>query len=180
MGSASGDKSLKLFDLYDKQQVYHFENAHESAIFSVKFSKDGRFLISGAENDIKVFDIVSKRNVKHIDEAHEGSIFSLAISNNGKFIVSASDDKAIKVFDLFSKMEISHFTPLQKSRICFWNKVYLSKIGPISSVAISEGQKFVAAASWDGSLRLFDFKTQTEIHNFENANFGIELGKFIV
>ncbi len=48
-------------------------------------------------------------------------------------------------------------------------------IGPISSLAISEGHKYVAAASWDGSLRLFDFKTQTEIDNFENAHFGIRL-----
>ena len=34
-------------------------------------------------------------------------------------------------------------------------------------MAMSKNQKHVVAASWDGSLRIFDFKTQKQIYSFE-------------
>lgn len=84
--SGSQDKTIKVFDFHTKQEVYHFQNAHESkSIFigllipcylvevsSVAVTSDNRFIVSGSrDNSIKIFDLHAKQEVHHIQNAHK-------------------------------------------------------------------------------------------------------------
>ncbi len=124
--SGSGDKSIKVFDLANQEEVYHFENAHESktviplnynsnfldTVNSVAISTDNRYIISGsADKSIKIFDLESKTKLSHLKNAHNGSLFldyflksldqvlSVAVSSDNKYIVSGSLDRSIKIFE---------------------------------------------------------------------------------
>ena len=129
IASGSWDNSITVLDMYTKEQVHHFSNAHSSTISlfcmhthslianinSVAISADGRFIVSGSDdNSIKVFDMQTKEQLRHFSDAHSGTVFlfcthtyfliesitSVAISADGRFIVSGSDDNSIKVFPL--------------------------------------------------------------------------------
>ena len=92
--SGSRDKSMKVFDMHTKEQVHHFSNAHSSTISpfcmhthfligginSVAISPDGRFIISGSDdNSINVFDMHTKEQLHRFSDAHSGtsSLFSM-------------------------------------------------------------------------------------------------------
>jgi len=42
-------------------------------------------------------------------------------------------------------------------------------------VAVTSDSKYIISASWDKSIKVFDWSTKQEIHHFEN----IHKGKFI-
>jgi len=83
--SGSYDKSIKVFDLQTKQQVHHFENAHEGTeisrpiinqswdfISSMTVTSDNIYIISGSyDGSIKVFDLQTKQLVHHFENAQQ-------------------------------------------------------------------------------------------------------------
>ncbi len=76
--SGSGDKSIKIFDVATKQQVYHFIDAHEGRIRSIALSSDNKYLFSGSTDcSIKVFDLQTKQQVHHFQQAHAGNFHRL-------------------------------------------------------------------------------------------------------
>lgn len=87
--SGSEDKSLKVFNFVTKQEIYHFQNAHQCKLISF---------------------------INQIFTALD-SITSIAITSNDKFLISASQDKSIKVFDLHTKQEVYHFKDTHESKI---------------------------------------------------------------
>ena len=57
--TGSDDSTIKLHDLRMKDYVACFEQGQYESVYSVAFSKTGRFLFAGTENcDIKVWDIL--------------------------------------------------------------------------------------------------------------------------
>ena len=90
--SGSIDNSIKLFDMHTKRQLHHFSCAHSGiislslfcmqfnflidTITSVAISTDGRFIVSGSEdNSIKVFDMHTKQQLHHFSDAHSSTIY---------------------------------------------------------------------------------------------------------
>ena len=70
--SGSRDKSIKVFDLHTKQQVHHFQNAHDWFVKSLAVTSDSRFIVSGSEDQsIKIFDLLAKHQLQHLPKAHD-------------------------------------------------------------------------------------------------------------
>ena len=89
--SGSNDKSIKIFNMDIKQQLYHFSDTHSGTIYlslvymhthflidtitSVAIPADGRFIVSGsADNSIKVLDMHTKEQLHHFSDAHFSTI----------------------------------------------------------------------------------------------------------
>jgi len=54
--SASRDQSIKVFDLQTKQQVQHFQNAHDKYVNTVAVTNDDKYIVSGSwDQSIRVF-----------------------------------------------------------------------------------------------------------------------------
>ncbi len=87
--SGSSDKSFKVFDLQTKQQVHHFENAHQGkypllrqdlflilcldAVRSVAVTSNNKFIVSGsADKSIKVYNIETQQLIHHFENVHQG------------------------------------------------------------------------------------------------------------
>ena len=60
IASGSQDKSIQVFDMYTKQRLYYFADAHSGIVYSLVFSNDGHSLFSGgaggATKKFTVFD----------------------------------------------------------------------------------------------------------------------------
>lgn len=96
------------------------------------------------------------------------SIVSLAISNNDQRLVTGSLDRSIKILYAETLEELYHFKDahngiILKKNCSIWKDC-------VTSVAISHDDKFIASASSDKSIKLFDFTTKQEIHKFSHAH----------
>jgi len=75
---------------------------HTKPINSVKWSNDGRHLVSASEDgSIKIWDAVSNRCVSTFLQAHDGSdVCSVNFSRNGKYVLSSGKDSLVKLWEL--------------------------------------------------------------------------------
>ena len=82
--SGSDDKTIKLFDLQEKQVLYDFEQVHEDAVLCLAVSPDEKHFASGsADKTIKLYDLIQKDEIHHFKDAHKGnSIFEKVNSFN--------------------------------------------------------------------------------------------------
>lgn len=86
--TASGDKSIRIFNTETREQIHRFVDVHNGItvkvgysssyvddIVSMAVSADGRFIVSGSrDKSIKVFSIASKQQLHHFQDAHSGTI----------------------------------------------------------------------------------------------------------
>jgi WD40 repeat protein len=93
------DNKIRVLDLHDLS-VKHTWEAHTNSVFTVRFTPDGRHLISGSRDArFKVWE-ADKGYVK-VEEvvAHLFAINHLDFSPDNKHFVTCSMDKSIKVWD---------------------------------------------------------------------------------
>ena len=93
------DYSIRVFDLDDMKLVKEWK-AHTNSVFTVRYTPDGQFLISGSRDArLKVWDAASGYLQSAEVVAHLYAINHLDFSPNGKHFVTCSMDKSIKVWD---------------------------------------------------------------------------------
>jgi WD40 repeat protein len=94
------DNYIRIFDL-GTLALKHEWPAHVNSVFTVRYSPDGNFLLSGSRDArLKVWDV--RAGYLPVTEivAHMYAINHLEFSPNGKHFVTCSMDKSIKVWDL--------------------------------------------------------------------------------
>jgi WD40 repeat protein len=73
---------------------------HSGPVRSVAFSKDGRYIVSGGEdNTILVWDAETGAVVVGPLEGHTGVVNSVAFSQDSELIVSGSTDQTVRVWN---------------------------------------------------------------------------------
>jgi WD40 repeat protein len=93
------DNSIRIFDLKNFDLKYAIP-AHQSSIFTLEFSKDGRFLLSGGRDaHIKIWDADDSYALKESIVAHMFAVNDLDYRLDGKYFASCSMDKSIKVWE---------------------------------------------------------------------------------
>ena len=115
IASGSQDRSIKIFDVENKEEVYHFKEAHEALVSSLTVTSDNRFIISGShDKSIKIFEVETKKQIQHFKDIQDsklitslfnikvllGAMFSVAVSPNGRYVVSGSDDKTLNLYSV--------------------------------------------------------------------------------
>eukprot|EP00088_Acartia_fossae_P026457 TRINITY_DN27295_c0_g1_i1.p1 TRINITY_DN27295_c0_g1~~TRINITY_DN27295_c0_g1_i1.p1 ORF type:complete len:439 (+),score=113.58 TRINITY_DN27295_c0_g1_i1:18-1334(+) len=99
--------STPVLRIYDVNTSQCFISAipshhHTKSINSVKWSNDGRHLVSASQDgSIKIWDAVSNRCVSTFLQAHDGSdVCSVSFSRNGKYVLSSGKDSLVKLWEL--------------------------------------------------------------------------------
>ena len=73
---------------------------HSTLVFSVAFSPDGRFALSGGgDNTLKLWDVGTGKEL-HSFAGHSDMVLSVAFSPDGRFALSGSEDKTLKLWDV--------------------------------------------------------------------------------
>lgn len=79
--------------------------AHDVPIFSLEYSKSGKWLLSGDQAGCIKFWQPNFNNVNIIPKAHENCIGNIKFSPNDSKFVSCSDDQTLKIWDFTTASE---------------------------------------------------------------------------
>lgn len=99
LAAGYSDNYIRIFDLNGLHLLYEFK-AHENSVFSLKFSPDGRYLLSGSRDArLKVWDRLEGYRLKETIVAHMFTINSIDYRADGEYFATCSMDKTIKIWD---------------------------------------------------------------------------------
>ncbi len=154
LASASLDGSVILWSLVGEGGQIESTIAHESPVFTVKFSPDGKSLVTGSEDRlIRVWDTDKVTRAKTLRK-HKDSVTEIDFSPDGKSLVSGSPDGTIYVWDILN--ERTKF-PIS------------GHIGGIKALAyIGDNRIRACGTGLDGKLRIWDAGTSRELSILRN------------
>ncbi len=131
----SSDNSIYVLSLHDFK-VSQKLDGHENSVFTVCYSPDGRYLLSGSRDaHFMVWDVVDGYKPIHRIPAHLFTINHIVYSPDGKLFATASRDKDVKIWDActFSLLKVldrhkfeGHINSVNR---LYWNNKYLVSVG---------------------------------------------------
>jgi len=95
---ALGDHKVLVFDL---ETLNHKKEiiAHQSAVYVVRYSPDGKFLLTGGKDaHLNIWQVGSYKLIKSIP-AHNWAIYDIVFNPDATLFATASRDKTIKIWD---------------------------------------------------------------------------------
>ncbi len=124
--------------------VLHRTLAHNDKVYSVAFSPDGRYLVSGSvTRHLHLWDLSQDESVPTTLSGHTKFVWSVSFSPDAKTIVSASGDGAVFLWDVASRK----YYRIMESHPSLVISLYGS--------AFSPDGRYLAAAGMDGEIRLW-------------------------
>jgi len=117
----------------------------DSAVIFVGFSPDGKYVVSGSEdNTIRVWEVATSNEIAR--GTYEFYVSTVAFSSDSKYVVSGGDTTA-RVWEATTGKEIAR----------------MSHDASVSSVAFSSDGKYVVSGSNDKTARVWEAATGKEI-----------------
>jgi WD40 repeat protein len=97
LASASQDATVRLWDLTTNE---HRVLAHDTPVFAVCFTTDGRSVVSGADDGvIRLWNTLTATETARFT-AHDGWVLGLAVLPDGRHLISAGEDASLAIWDL--------------------------------------------------------------------------------
>jgi len=151
--SASGDKTLKVWDLKSGQEIRTL-SGHASEVKAVAVTPDGRHAVSASgDKTLKVWDLKSGQEIQTLS-GHSMRVNAAIMTPDGRRAVSASDDCTLKVWDLKSGQEIQTLSGHTLT---------------VKAVALTPDGLHVISGSWDNTIRIWDLKRGRETQTLSHA-----------
>jgi serine/threonine protein kinase len=139
------DQLVRFWELPDLRMVDSFK-AHEKGVQSLAFSSDGTALLSAANDQtIRFWDVSAGNALIREMRGHTAFVFEARFCCQDKLVISISGDHTLRGFDLNS------------SRCVFASDAHNERTRALSVDPI---RPMVAAASSDGSIRVWKFENQ--------------------
>ncbi|MEU9474510.1 protein kinase [Streptomyces sp. NPDC048191] len=105
--SAGGyeDRTVRVWDVATGDCIAVLDE-HLGNARGIRFTPDGRYVVSGAEDTtLRIWDISSRRCVRSV-EAHPGGVDSVALTGDGHFVVSGGNDGVVRLWALDWELDV--------------------------------------------------------------------------
>jgi len=97
----SADDTVRLWDVYRRQQTGQTMIGHADWVWSVIFSPDGRTLVSGSnDGTVRLWDVTTQQQIGDPLNGRDGVIRSVAFSPDGKTLVSGGAHGTVRLWDV--------------------------------------------------------------------------------
>lgn len=164
-------------------------NGHRAAVWSVAFSPNQRYVLSGGDDTtLKLWDAATGKCLQTLRE-HRKRIFAVAFSPDGRKALSASDDQTIKLWDIAKGQLLQSFgghiqltsvayspdgryilagdTPIKLWEIATGQVVQTFEDPGAQAVAFSPDQRYILSGGQDRQLKLWEVATGRCLRTFE-------------
>ncbi len=147
LGLAAGFSDFSLILLSKNLEIMHHNlGAHSNSIFTVAFSPDGQYLLSGGRDAyIKVWKLengINNMNIAHEIPAHNLHVHQISVQTEGFYFLSSSMDKSIKIWDLQSFELLKVIDKMRnESHVNSVNKI--AWLNEVEFVSISDDKKLI-------------------------------------
>lgn len=196
LASGGADKSVRIWSLTSGRST-HTIPAHDGHVMSVAFSQDSKLLASCSQDkSVKLWDVASGEH-RHTLGSHEATAEYVAFSPDGKQLASVGRDQVVKLWELPSCLPIRSFkqgfahvyrlayspdgtqlavvvggSPTIGGKVHVYDtdgnlQSTLSGHKSLTSCVGFSVDGRVAAGSYDGSIRIWDVKTQEQVVEFK-------------
>ncbi|HXA01980.1 MAG TPA: WD40 repeat domain-containing protein [Cytophagaceae bacterium] len=99
LAAGFSDHTIKLVEL-DNFTVLHSLSAHQNSIFTLTYSPDGRYLLSGGRDaHLKIWDVQDGYSLEKSIVAHLYAVNNICYHPSGKYFATCSMDKSIKIWN---------------------------------------------------------------------------------
>ena len=187
-GHGWSDVAIRLWDVATTNLVGSLEG-HRAWVTKLVFSPDGRTLYSAsADQSIRAWNIKEKLEINRW-RGHTGALAGLALTPDGKTLVSCAEDGSVRVWDSegphrspayvalpipvapygdpFTADSRRLITASLTNPVTIWDVATATEVERIpalgtnnQSVALSPDERLVAVGGLDGTLKVWDLKSQ--------------------
>ena len=143
LATCSGDQTIKLWDTGNKKLLATLLG-HDSGVGCIRFSPDGRLLVSSDDQELRIWDVTSRE-------------LKAAVSRPDEFLWCHSfqpDGCAVAV----GGRGMIHFYDVANN--CWLPSLTVDDRFPVRSIAFNSGGQKMAAVSQDGTVRLWDLREE--------------------
>jgi WD40 repeat protein len=139
VGNVLSEVYSSLYDAVQEVRERNMFTGHQGYVFAVAFSPDGKYLLSGSnDNTLKLWDTSGK--LLKTFTGHKYPVSAVAFSPDGKYLLSGSCDKTLKLWDTSGKLL----------------KTFSGHQDYVNAVAFSPDGKYLLSGSGDKTLKLWD------------------------
>lgn len=151
MSSQHVDINNSYNPVYEKPEIF-VQMGHTHMVYTVDFSPDGKYALSGSEDTaVKLWEVSTGKEVRTF-HGHSKAVSSIAFSPDGRRALSGSSDGTIKVWDLSNGTEIATLSGHK-------NKV--------TSVSFIQDGAQALSGSRDGTFKLWEISTGRELSTLQ-------------
>ncbi|MFC1843109.1 hypothetical protein ACFLYU_05630 [Candidatus Dependentiae bacterium] len=195
------DRRVKIKDHKQKKLVCFYK--HEKPVMCIRFSKNGRFVASGGQDNQVIVCNIDKKDLFYY--YHKMTITKVFLSYNGDFVLSGDHLGTVVLGNI--KKKNAHFFYCHKRGKSIWALTFSSDFSMFASggrdkqvvicdtirkskicsythddyvktVAFSKDCNFVVSGGFDKKVIVWDIKKETKVCSYSHSNY-VTCAKFI-